>query len=159
MTSRPDQISTEIAAFVDQARRYCAFVEKAGERSLSVRLADARERLLQLYQAGCALPRIAAPEGNGRGPHPARPEAWPGFEDFEIYWEVFDPYVDEQRVSGSLSDDVLDVYFDVLRGLRLWDAESAKAAVVWEWRHGFDGHWGDHAIDALRALHRACART
>jgi hypothetical protein len=27
---------------------------------------------------------------------------------------------------------------------------------VWEWRFHFDVHWGEHAVDALRALHRAC---
>src|ERR1044071_3267580 len=32
-------------------------------------------------------------------------------------------------------------------------------AAVWKWRSGFENHWGDHAIDALRALRRTCRRT
>jgi hypothetical protein len=52
---------------------------------------------------------------------------------------------------------MLDVYLDVGRGLKLWEQDPNKAAAVWEWRFHFDIHWGDHAIDALRALHRACS--
>ena len=63
------------------------------------------------------------------------------------------------RCRTSLSDDLLDVYFDLRRGLELWDQEVPKAAAIWEWRFAFDTHWGDHAIDALRALHRACRQT
>jgi hypothetical protein len=33
-----------------------------------------------------------------------------------------------------------------------------REAAIWEWRFHFEWHWGDHAIDALRALHRACLR-
>jgi hypothetical protein len=47
---------------------------------------------------------------------------------------------------------------DVTRGLRLWDLDVPREAAIWEWRFHFESHWGDHAIDALRALHRACAR-
>jgi hypothetical protein len=85
------------------------------------------------------------------------PTDWPGFEDKDFYWEVFDPYDhdDNQPVAGSLADDALDVYRDIRRGLALWDASRTRNA-IWEWRFHFDVHWGDHATDALRALHRAC---
>jgi len=75
-------------------------------------------------------------------------------EGRQYYWEVFDPYVEEPPVKGSLSDDLLDVYRDVRRGLLLWDHNAPQAA-IWEWRFSFGVHWGNHAIDALRALHRA----
>ncbi|MDF2697718.1 MAG: hypothetical protein K0S65_6101, partial [Labilithrix sp.] len=73
----------------------------------------------------------------------------------DIYWEVFDPYQHEDLVAGSLSDDVLDTYRDVRRGFWFWE-QNEVANAVWEWRFHFQSHWGDHAIDALRALHRAC---
>ncbi len=72
-----------------------------------------------------------------------------------MYWEVFDPYVNEPAVAGSLDDDVLDVYRDLHRGLDLWDSAAPRAAAIWEWRFSFDMHWGDHAVDAIRALQRA----
>lgn len=68
----------------------------------------------------------------------AQPDAvpladWPGMGEVDGYWEVFDPYEDDKPVRASLSDDLRDVYRDVRAG-------------------------GDHAIDALRALHRAVRR-
>jgi hypothetical protein len=48
---------------------------------------------------------------------------WIGFERFDRDWEMFDPYVDEERVGASLSDDLLDVHHDVARGLVLWDGD------------------------------------
>jgi len=126
---------------------------------LDKRLAGARKRLLDLYEAGSALPYVEPPEGVEAGPSPEPPKGWLGFGNFETYWEVFDPYEEDDPVVGSLSDDLLDVYGDVRRGLALWDMGIPRTAALWEWRFHFDQHWGDHAVDALRALHRACGRT
>ncbi len=157
--SRPEHFTPEVLAFVDQARQFCAFVEQASDHPLRERLASARQRLLDLYQAGWVLPRVEPPIGLEAEPNCEPPKPWIGFEEFEYYWEVFDPYVEEAPAAGSLSDDVLDVFFDVRRGLALWDLDVPKAAAIWEWRFHFDTHWGDHAIDALRALHRACSES
>jgi hypothetical protein len=156
VASRPEHFTREVAAFVVQAQQFCDFIEKASTFPLAERLATARLRLLELYEAGCALPHVEPPEGFDAGPNPATPPGWVGFEKFEAYWEVFDPYVDEAPVTGALSDDLLDVYFDVHRGLKLWESHAPLAAAIWEWRFHFDAHWGEHAVDALRALHRAC---
>jgi hypothetical protein len=64
---------------------------------------------------------------------------------------------DAQPIGASPSDDLLDVYWDLQRGLAAFDSGRASEA-VWIWRFGFETHWGDHAVDALRALHRACVR-
>lgn len=156
VASQPENFTSEVLAFVNQARQFCGFVEKASDYPLLPRLLGARKRLLELYRTGSALPQVEPPEGIDAGPNAEKPKNWVGFDKFEFYWEVFDPYVDEAPVVGSLSDDLLDVYFDLRRGLKLWDKDVPKAAAIWEWRFHFDAHWGDHAIDALRALHRAC---
>lgn len=161
--SRPEYWSPETAIFVDQARQFCAFVDKASEYPLDERLVTARQRLLELYEAGSQLPQIEA-EAIEHGQKQNRSKEWPGFERFDAYWEVFDPYEESQPVAGSLSDDVLDVYGDLQRGLALWDKGGAtsndalRVSAIWAWRFSFEVHWGDHAIDALRALHRACKR-
>ena len=86
------------------------------------------------------------------------PETWPGFGELDVYWEVFEVYEEGAPVCGSLSDDSLDVYRDVKRGLELWDrAGLSEIAAIREWRFHFEIHWGAHAVGALRALHRACA--
>jgi len=142
--------------FVREARTYCSFVEKASSLSLADRLRTARERLLSLYAAALSLPSVE-PDDSDASPSPGVPTGWAGFEDKDVYWEVFDPYEheDNEPVAGSLADDMLDVYRDITRGLTLWDASQRQNA-IWEWRFHFEIHWGDHAVDALRALHRAC---
>ena len=142
--------------FVREARIYCSFVETASGLPLADRLRTARARLLSLYSAALLLPSVE-PDDSDASPSPDLPAGWAGFEDTDIYWEVFDPYEheDKEPVAGSLSDDVLDIYRDIRRGLTLWDASQTQNA-IWEWRFHFDVHWGDHAVDALRALHRAC---
>lgn len=141
-------------AFAREVRNYCDFVEKAATYALDKRLAATRRRLLALYEAALSLP-----DGEHRDEEQvervSRRMEWPGFGAKDLYWEIFDPYVDAERVAGSLSDDVIGVFHDVRRGLAYWDAGHRQRA-VWEWRFGFDSHWGDHAVDAIRALHRAC---
>ncbi len=145
----------EVVRFVGAARRYCDFVQEAGMSSLQDRVLAARVLLLELYVAAVALPRSEAPDGMESAPVPPAPSTWSAFEQYEHYWEIFDPYAGDRRVAGSLTEDLLDVYLDVCRGLSFWDGAQEQAA-IWEWRTSFDTHWGTHAIDALWALHRAC---
>lgn len=148
-------MTQEIADFAARARRFCAFVEGAASLSLDERLRVARELLAELVHAGCRVPL-----GEPDGPEADRvqpPSGWPGFGEVETYWEIFDPYEEAPLVAGSLSDDVLDVYLDVRLGLQLFD-DGHVGSAAFEWRLLFDSHWGDHAVDALRALHRACTR-
>lgn len=148
-------VPPEVVRFVSAARRYCDFIQEAGLASLSERVSAARFLLLDLYVAAVALPQSEAPDGIDAAPLPTAPSSWTAFEQFEHYWEIFNPYAGDEPVAGSLTEDLLDVYLDVCRGLSLWDT-AQDAAAIWEWRFSFDSHWGTHAIDALWALHRAC---
>ncbi|MCB9616655.1 MAG: DUF5063 domain-containing protein, partial [Sandaracinus sp.] len=112
-----------VVTFADEARSYCAFIEHAVELDVERRLAMARMHLLRLYQAALALPEVEPPDDVDAGPSPERPRGWAGFGDLDGYWEVFDPYEQDEPVGGSLSDDLLDVYADVRRGLDLWDRD------------------------------------
>lgn len=74
--------------------------------------------------------------------------------DVRYYSLVFAPYdIDNpDPVRGDLSDDLIDTYIDLQRGLakhRRGDVQSA----AWEWQFNFAAHWGRHALDATRALH------
>jgi len=146
-----------IRAFALAARRFCTFVEDTSCAPPGLRLRDARKLLADIVAAGAVLPVVDdAPEIDESDISP--PATWVGFGLHDIYWEVFDPYVDAERVAGSLTDDVLDIYLDLSRGLRAFDAGNELGA-AWDWRFHFDWHWGNHAVDALRALHRACTRS
>lgn len=155
---RPAYLTREAAAFVDQAHQFCDFLERGSSYPLGGRLEAARTRLLELYRAGLALSVVEAPEhleGFDAGPRPPRPDGWAGFDRLERYWEVLDPYVNAKPVASSLSEDLLEVYFDMRHGLERWKSKASRAAVLGSWRLRLDTHWGDHAVDALRALHRA----
>ena len=158
VVAKPAYWSPAAAAFVCQAWQFCAFVEKAHEYSLGERLRVARQQLTSLYDCATLLPDTEATKGD-EPVTPGAPSQWPGFERFEAYWEVFDPYQRSTPVGGSLSDDVLDIYGDLRRGLSLWDTEASRPAALWDWRFHFEVHWGDHAVDALRALHHACKKS
>lgn len=79
------------------------------------------------------------------------PDTWPGFGEFDFYWMMFDPSVEEGPVVGSLDDDFLDIYRDLKRGLLAFEQGDSGSA-VWEWRFHFETHWARHATTALRAL-------
>jgi hypothetical protein len=157
--TRPELLTPAVSMFVCQARELCAFVESAGEMTLADRLEAARQRLLALYAAAIPLELGDVSTGDDVA-RPKPPESWKDFEEYELYLEVFDPYDlpnMPKPVVGSLSDDLLDIYLDVREGLTRWEAGDERGA-LWSWRFLFDAHWGDHAINALRALHRACGR-
>lgn len=65
-----------------------------------------------------------------------------------------DPHQDEAPGCADLSDDVLDVYLEFVRGLRCWRAGRWQQA-LWEGWYGVHSHWGRHAVGAVRALHHA----
>ncbi len=57
-----------------------------------------------------------------------------------------------EPVGHLLSDDLMDVYREVKAGLALFDSGQRESA-VWEWRFGFQNHWGIDAVSALVAIH------
>jgi hypothetical protein len=144
----------QLEQFAVNVRAYCDFVRDASALPLTQRLIEAQAQLLRLYTAALALPELPEDFEDVERPPPARPTL-ESFGEKEVYWEVFDPYVPTEAGCGSLTDDLLDVHDDVRRGLVLWD-HGHRDAALWEWRFNFEIHWGDHCIDALRALHRAC---
>jgi hypothetical protein len=134
-----------VAAFVLKAIEFCTFIQEAGKLPLDERMLGAQRCLLALYAAALSLPSVEPTDIAKPACSPEPPSNWQGFAEFESYWEVFDPYKLDEPVAGSLSDDLLDVYRDVRRGLALWESGHGADA-VWEWRFSFESHWGDHAV-------------
>ena len=71
----------------------------------------------------------------------------------DLYKDLYDPEPDgtKEPIMGSLSDDLADIYGDVVRGLRAYEEKDIEAA-LWEWRFNFAHHWGAHATAAIRVL-------
>ena len=69
--------------------------------------------------------------------------------------DVFDPLAGPTY--GDLDDDLRDIANDLAKGLAFFDAGDVEGA-AWFWTFSFDSHWGTHAAEALRVLHRLAAR-
>jgi len=70
----------------------------------------------------------------------------------DSYWLEFDAVPEELHMSGSLADDLTDIYFDLRYGLDLldevWPQRAAQA-----WQSSYRMHWGQHLVDAERHLY------
>lgn len=56
-----------------------------------------------------------------------------------------------------LWDDLADIYRDLHHGLKLWEVgtSDAQAEAAWQWRFGFESHWGHHLFRAMLTVHEA----
>jgi hypothetical protein len=143
-----------VAAFVESAAEFCSFVESASGTPTDDFCRAAERRLIELYLRAIELPHVEPLHANATDARAGRPPGWPGFGDREIYWMLFDASQPSEPVCGSLSDDFLDIYNDVKKGLVLWTADDRTEA-IWHWRFNFEIHWGRHAVEAIRALRLA----
>jgi len=70
----------------------------------------------------------------------------------DSYWLEFDALPEEMHMSGSLADDLTDIYFDLQHGLELMgEAWPHRAAA--DWQSSYRLHWGQHLVDAERHLY------
>jgi hypothetical protein len=76
--------------------------------------------------------------------------------DRDSYWMEFDMTDDLHSMSGSLADDLTDIYCELKQGLLLVDGEPERA--VEGWHKGYHLHWGQHLVDAERHLYELRAR-
>ena len=70
----------------------------------------------------------------------------------DVYWQIFNPFNDEESVCGSLTDDLSDISRDLQIGIHEYNSGRLGNA-VFEWRLGLDHHWGKHAVGLIQALH------
>ena len=77
----------------------------------------------------------------------------------DAYWMEFDADYDKQCMSGSLADDLTDLYCELKHGLRVLEADPESNDRAMEvWRRGYKAHWGQHLLDAERHLYGLVAR-
>lgn len=142
--------------FIIAARRYCEWAESNYRPDLKSSR-QALELITELYLCGVRLSsedqniedtdaRFAKIRKKFRG---CRRGSLP----INYYSEIFNPIPvpAEAPVTGSLRDDITDIYRDISRGLGLLDAGYRHPAVRTWIVNMF--HWGEHATSAIRVLH------
>jgi hypothetical protein len=142
------------------ARHYCELVESLNEGNTQW-LQEIASLLPRLHAAVAAL-NLPDPDHS----HHAVADLDARFELYthlrrllgerDSYWMEFDVAGDGQTMSGSLADDLTDIYCELKQGLHLLDQQPQKA--VEDWHKGFHLHWGQHLLDAERHLYDLSAR-
>ena len=164
--------SAAVAAFIEVAERFCAVVERARERDTGAFLAAAERALTLLYAAALELPAVepsdTAPPGRAvtnEEWHAAYGGLQAALGRCDLYRDIYDPAAmadpsgaiadGDEPVVGSVADDLADIWRDLQDGLRAWEGADPQARVdiVWAWRDAFGYHWGQHLVNALRAIH------
>ena len=164
--------SSAVDAFRNASDEFLALIEARDGLSAEDLLHRAHLQLARLYALGVELPTKPASAYEEVDEDAELTHDSAGAEEFvrrwapllrtleakigrrwNFYQEVFDPYRDppEAPVTGSLADDLAGVYLDLLKGRDHWQ-HGRPAEAVWEWRFGFESHWGEHATGALRAI-------
>lgn len=138
--------------FFHSAVHFCSIIENFDSNQVHDNLRALLVALLDLYSKALYLPEVEPEHGEVTDIHISVPQI--NFNQYDHYWEVFNPYDLEEPVGASLSDDILDIYKDVKKGILLYEKYEHIEA-IWEWKFGFELHWGSHAVDAIRALHSA----
>ena len=154
------------------ARKYCDIVDSAPSLEKSDLLARMYEVLPGLIDAAIHLPDVSVSEdtegkpneNSSHGPSTARmtgPEWQELYQslkkklgDADLYRMVFDATRDSEAIHGSLADDIADIYRDLREGIVLLEESKVSPEdVIWEWRLGFNSHWGEHALSALKTIY------
>lgn len=161
-----------VVSFISAAQEYCGILETdCQDAELWVK--TILQALSSLYACANKLPAVDisdAPDVNDESVRPSHDDWKAMFAsiivilgDQRLYREFFDPSgpidSDQEPVVGDIADDLADIYRDIKPGLRLWDLgdDSLLPMVVFDWRGcDFQTHWGCHAVDAMRVLHRIC---
>lgn len=147
-------MSRNAPEMINLAQRYCRLIEASSADYLSW-LKDVAELLPRLHAAVNSL--------NGKvyeGDVTLMPDLDARFElythlvellgDRDSYWLEFDRADGSQVMTGSLADDLTDIYCELKHGLRTVDEDPEQS--VQAWLEGFALHWGQHLTDAERHL-------
>jgi len=143
------------------AQAYCQLIEST-EKADAAWLRKVSALLPQLHSAICAL---AVPENEAfdkamRADLDARFEMYAELRELlgnkDGYWMEFDVGQDDQSMSGSLADDLTDIYCELKHGLKIMEDKPSQA--VEDWCSGYQIHWGQHLLDAERHLYSLKSR-
>lgn len=140
----------KVEAFYISALQYCSLIENWNKKNIKSK--SLITSLFDLYSKALYLPEIEPKDTAALDFDISVPKI--DFEQYDHYWEIFNPYHLDEPLEVSLSDDIIDIYRDIKRGLILYE-KNKDIEAIWQWRFNFEIHWGNHVVDAIRALHSA----
>ena len=105
----------EVEAFYISALQYCNLIENWNKKNNELKNLIAS--LLDLYSKALYLPEIEPKDAEVSDFDISIPKI--DFGQYNHYWEIFNPYDLDEPLEASLSDDIIDIYQDIKRGLLL----------------------------------------
>ncbi|WP_338472636.1 DUF5063 domain-containing protein [Niallia sp. XMNu-256] len=135
----------EVGHFFLAALNYFQIVEGLNSNKGKNDLNNLLVSLLDLYSKALYLPDVEPEKDVVSDIKLSVPQIL--FDEYDHYWQVFNPYHLDDPVGASLSDDILDIYKDVKKGILFYTREINL--------RNFEIDWGNHAVNAIRALHSA----
>lgn len=155
-----ETLTTRLNSMAAIAREYCALVEQFDGGDPDGWLVRLNGLLPGLQRSAGALDAVdgvsryePAPDYEARFALFTR--LYHGLGERDGYEEAFDMGAEGQRLSGSLADDITEIYFDLKRGLQLLDRNPAQPQLAaHDWRASFELHWQHHLSDVMRCLSR-----
>lgn len=135
-----------IKEFYESAKRYCDFV--SNNVITNENIEELMYLMLDSFGKGLLLPDVEPDDNDsvkGEKPNPVI------IELPTTYWEIFDPFTEEEPVCGDLLDDLSDIRDDLLEGIYDYEAGFINNA-VFEWKLLHQAHWGNHVVAAVKAL-------
>ena len=154
-------MQTHTDELLDLARRYCRVIESLEEGNRRS-LAQLNEILPQLHAAMTAVGPQQEEVIDDSVDLDQRFELFSRLHrllgDLDAYWMEYDVTPDRQEMSGSLADDLTDIYCELKHGLKRLDDSDDAGRTLGSWRTGFCKHWGQHVVDAERHLYALSAR-
>lgn len=144
------------------AQEYCALIEDMDEYS-DTWLQRLLELLPRLHAQMSALANGTEDLGLSCDPDlDARFELFSHLHDLlgerDGYWLEFDGVLGGQTMTGSLADDLTDIYYELKHALSLLESSLDPAIALKGLKQGYRMHWGQHLVDAERHLYCLQAR-
>jgi hypothetical protein len=151
----PQSHDRRIEDVLTNASRYCDLIDASG-----------RDRPLWLREVASVLPRLhaAMTSLHYSAPHAEYDHPVDLDARFELYSHLRELLADRDgyflefdcahegadAMTGSLADDLTDIYCELKHGLRAFQSNPARA--LEGWFLGYECHWGQHLVDAQRHL-------
>ena len=151
-----DTNRTDLSEMVTLAKVFCAQVEHPDEspaqwvQELAQLLPRLQAAVVALQTAEESQPLAACVDPDARFELFSRLARRLG--DLDGYRLEYDDLHQDALVTGSLADDLTDIYFDLREGLN-WVARADPDHAASVWRHSYRVHWGQHLVDANRHLY------
>jgi hypothetical protein len=152
-----------LAAFRDDAQAYCDFIDGWHDKGVREPFTNLLRLLSNLAKSGVAIPFDMA-EKDVEYIERIDQARWrtiateinevTGLACAALVSEHADD--EEAQVRASmLWDDLADIYRDLRHGLDLYTLGGSEhlAQAAWQWRFGYESHWGAHLFRALTTVH------